>query len=89
MQFYIKSKPISVGFSVSDRLNYITYIVGKGIKYPKLKSVRWTFAEFYFNRGLQRRYSGSCTILQKNGFVCLLIVFLKSETHQLNFEGRD
>ena len=55
-----------------------------------LKSIPWTLAEFYFNRGLQRPDTGTCTILQKmvNGFLCLLIVFLKSKTHQLNFEGR-
>ena len=56
-----------------------------------LKSVPWTLAEFYFNTGLQRLYTGTCTILQKtiNGFLCQLIVFLKSKTHQLKFEGRD
>ena len=54
----------------------------------KLKSVPWTLAEFYFNRGLQRPYTGTCIILQKtiNGFLCLLIVFLKSKTHQLNLK---
>ena len=38
-----------------------------------------------FNRGLQRLYTGTCIILQKtiNGFLCLLIVFLKSKTYQL------
>ena len=51
----------------------------------KLQSVSWILAEFYFNRGLQRRYTGTCIILQKtiNGFLCLLIVFLKSKTYQL------
>ena len=55
---------------------------------PKLKSVLWTLAEFYFNRGLQRTYTGTCIILQKtiNGFFCLLIVFLESKTHLLNFK---
>ena len=50
-----------------------------------LQSVSWILAEFYFNRGLQRLYTGTCIILQKtiNGFLCLLIVFLKSKTHQL------
>ena len=56
-----------------------------------LKSVSWTSAEFHFNRGLQRPYTGTCTILQKpfNRFLCLLIVFLKSKIDQLNFERRD
>ena len=50
-----------------------------------LQSVSWLLAEFYFNRGLQRLYTGTCIILQKtiNGFLCLLIVFLKSKTYQL------
>ena len=43
------------------------------------------FWQFYFNRGLQRLYTGTCIILQKtiNGFLCLLIVFLESKTYQL------
>ena len=51
----------------------------------KLQSVSWILAEFYFNRGLQRLYTGTCIILQKtiNGFLCLLIVILKSKTYQL------
>ena len=56
------------------------------IKSPgRLQSVSWILAEFYFNRGLQRLYTGTCIILQKtiNGFLCLLIVFLKSKTYQL------
>ena len=50
-----------------------------------LQSVSWILAEFYFNRGLQRLYTGTCIILQEtiNGFLCLLIVFLKSKTYQL------
>ena len=50
-----------------------------------LQSVSWILAEFYFNRGLQRLYTGTCIILQKtiNGFLCLLIVFLNSKTYQL------
>ena len=46
------------------------------------------FGEFYFDRGLQRPYTSTCIILQKtiNGFLCLLIVFLKSKTHQLNLK---
>ena len=53
-----------------------------------LKSVPWTLAEFYFNRGLQRPYTSTCIILQKtiNGFLWLLIGFLKSKTHQLNLK---
>ena len=45
-------------------------------------------AEFYFSRGLQRLYTGTCIILQKtiNWFLCLPIVFLKSKTHQLNLK---
>ena len=51
----------------------------------QLQSVSWILAEFYFNRGLQRLYTGTCIILQKtiNGFLCLFIVFLKSKTYQL------
>ena len=51
----------------------------------EVQSVSWILAEFYFNRGLQRLYTGTCIILQKtiNGFLCLLIVFLKSKTYQL------
>ena len=30
-----------------------------------LQSVSWILAEFYFNRGLQRLYTGTCIILQK------------------------
>ena len=45
-------------------------------------------AEFYFSRGLQGLYTGTCIILQKTviGFLCVLIVFLKSKTHQLNLK---
>ena len=44
-----------------------------------VKSVPWTLAEFYFNRGLQRPYTGTCTILQKTikRFLCCLLFFLK------------
>ena len=50
-----------------------------------LQSVSWILAEFYFSRGLQRLYTSTCIILQEtiNGFLCLLIVFLKSKTYQL------
>ena len=55
------------------------------LPHATLQSVSWILAEFYFNRGLQRLYTGTCIILQKtiNGFLCLLIVFLKSKTYQL------
>ena len=55
------------------------------IRKTNLQSFSWFLAEFYFNRGLQRLYTGTCIILQKtiNGFLCLLIVFLKSKTYQL------
>ena len=55
------------------------------VKVKTLQSVSWILAEFYFNRGLQRLYTSTCIILQKtiNGFLCLLIVFLKSKTYQL------
>ena len=55
---------------------------------PELQSVFWILAEFCYNRSLQRLYTGTCIILQKtiNGFLCLLIVFLKSKTHQLNLK---
>ena len=48
-------------------------------------SVSPGFWQFYFNIGPQRLYTGTCIILQKtiNGFLCLLIVFLKSKTYQL------
>ena len=54
-------------------------------QWEPLQSVSWILPEFYFNRGLQRLYTGTCIILQKtiNGFLCLLIVFLKSKTYQL------
>ena len=53
-----------------------------------LLAVPWVLAELYFNRGPQRLYTGTCIILQKtvNGFLRLLIVFLKSKTHQLNLK---
>ena len=51
----------------------------------------WGLAEFYHNRDLQKPYTGTCTILHKtiNRFLCLLIVFLESKIHQLNFEEHD
>ena len=57
----------------------------------KLKSVPWRLAEFYYNRGLRRPYTGTCTVLQEmiNEFLCPFITFLEIKTHQLNFEGRD
>ena len=62
MQFYIKSKPISLGVSINDRLNYIAYIIGKGIKYPNLTPFHGLW-QFYFFRGLQRQKTATCTIL--------------------------
>ena len=60
----------------------------KGMHRWVLKSILWTLVEFYFSRGLQRPYTGTCINLQKiiNGFFCLLILFLKSKTHQLNLK---
>ena len=57
----------------------------------RLKSIPSRLAEFHYNRGLQRLYTSTHTILQEtiNGFLCPLIVSLESEIHQLNFEGRD
>ena len=48
-------------------------------KHLSLKSVPWILAEFYFNRGLQRPCTGTCTILQKRltGFFICLLFFLK------------
>ena len=46
----------------------------------QLQSVSWILAEFYFNRGLQRLYTVTCTILQKKqltGFFVCLLFFLK------------
>ena len=56
-----------------------------------LKSVPWRLEEFYYNRDLQRSYTGTCTILQEmiNRSLRLCIIFLESKTHQVNFEGRD
>ena len=50
------------------------------------------FGRVYYNRGPQRSYTRTCTILQEtiNGFLCSLVVFLKThKTHRLNLEGRD
>ena len=62
MQFYIKSKPISVRVSINDRLNYIAYVIGKGIKCPNLSPFHGLW-QFYFNRGPQRQKTATCTIL--------------------------
>ena len=53
--------------------------------YSKMYSLSPGFWQFYFNSGLQRLYTSTRIILQKtiNGFLCLLIVFLKSKTYQL------
>ena len=42
------------------------YVAMLALTHTYLKSVPWTFAEFYFNRGLQRSYTSTCIILQKN-----------------------
>ena len=55
-----------------------------------LKPIPWRLAEFYYKRGLQIPYTGAYTMQETiNRFLCPLTVFLKSKTHQLNFEGRD
>ena len=61
------------------------YGIGAIVAIRALQSVSWILSEFYFNRGLQRLYTGTYIILQKtiNRFLCLLIVFLKSKTYQL------
>ena len=53
-----------------------------------LKSIPWRLVKFCYNRGLQRPYTGTCTILQEtvDRFPCPFITFLKSEAYQLNFE---
>ena len=52
------------------------------------KFISWRLEEFYYNRGLQRLYTRTCTILQEtvNKFLRPLIVFLKSKTHPLNLK---
>ena len=89
MQFYIKSNPISVGVSINDRLNHIAYIIGKGIN-TLTKSIPWTgsFISIEVCRDRKLPLAPSCK-KTVNGFLCLLIVFLESKTHQLNFEGRN
>ena len=76
----ILTRNICSNFFLLSSCQYVSTIPGKN-----LQSVSWILAEFYFNRGLQRLYTGTCIILQKtiNGFLCLLIVFLKSKTYQL------
>ena len=73
-------KQTDVQLEYKARVDSLCLILGQ-----TLQSVSWILAEFYFNRGLQRPYTGTCIILQKtiNGFLCLLIVFLKSKTYQL------
>ena len=45
----------------------------------RLNSIPWRLAEFYYNAGLQRPYSGTYTILQEtiNRFVVRLLFFLE------------
>ena len=94
LRFYAKSK-FCVCFEVHIPVTAFYYWDDfsccwseNGKNSESLKSVSWTLTEFYFNRGLQRPYTSTCIILQKtiNGFLCLLIVFLKSKTHQLNLK---
>ena len=66
--------------SVMESFNWGEHVVAA---FLDVLSVPWVLAEFYFNIGLQRLYTGTCII---NGFLCLLIVFLKSKTHQLNLK---
>ena len=81
MTVYIRSKPISVGVSIIDRLNYIAYIIGKGIKYLHASPFHGLW-QFYLNIDLQRQKTATCTILQKQltGFFVCLFFFLKSKT---------
>ena len=96
----VSNRPIIIKF-ISYRSRQKVYKVKKKLKdssysifdnltkrRSSLQSVSWILAEFNFNRGLQRLYTGTCIILQKtiNGFLCLLIVFLKSKTYQLNLK---
>ena len=69
----------------TERLLITIFISQNNLLRDRVQSVSWILAEFYFSRGLQRLYTGTCIILQKtiNGFLCLLIVFLKSKTYQL------
>ena len=57
--------------------------------YAKVHSL--AFGRVLLHRGLQRQNTNTRTILQEmiNGFLCPFIIFLKSTTHQLNFEGCD
>ena len=70
---------------IAETMVYDIFLINCFIFDIAVQSVSWILAEFYFNRGLQRLYTGTCIILQKtiNGFLCLLIVFLKSKTYQL------
>ena len=54
------------------------------LQQQELKSIPWRLAEFYYNRDLQRPYTGTSTILQEtiNLFLCPFIIFLESITHQ-------
>ena len=82
----IKMSPPSLSkFDIEDGVKLVAIVALSDFTKDYLQSVSWILAEFYFNRGLQRLYTGTCIILQKtiNGFLCLLIVFLKSKTYQL------
>ena len=89
------------GANIEDMEDFLTPIIRRkpdeiilhvgtnNLQNDSLQSASWILAEFYFNRGLQKLYTGTCIILQKtiNGFLCLLIVFLKSKTYQLILKG--
>ena len=81
MQFFLKIKKhlLIVAFAGPILILLLT---------ERLQSVSWILAEFCYNRSPKGPYTGTCTILQEtiNGFLCLLIVFLKSKTHQLNLK---
>ena len=79
----VQSSEIQSELEYKKLLSFFSEVILK--EHGNLQSVSWILAEFYFNRGLQRLYTGTCIILQKtiNGFLCLLIVFLKSKTYQL------
>ena len=55
-----------------QRIEFICFIC---LRISDFSLFRGFLAEFYFNRGLQRLYTGTCIILQKTTgfFVCLLV----------------
>ena len=85
-QFFIECAPTI--FKQKAKINNILIYESIKLSPVTLKSIPWTLADFYYNRGLQRSHTRTCTILQEtiNRFLCPLIVFLKSKTHQLNLK---